>query len=182
MEGVFNDDQTQGALRKARNKLKDDYRAALPADVEKVHAAIVAKVGSGSAVLTECFPAGRTVFNTCKDDHLEANLQTVIDGATDNQAALGAQVVTDATALLAGWKAAYGTSKTAAGVKSSTILDKKTARANLQLELFQNLLTLAQAFPRQPEMCDVFMQQSYLHDHTRTTTTPPAPAPTTAKA
>ena len=182
MAGVssnFDDDETKAAVRKAKNQIKDDYRQALPANVEKVHAAMVAKVGSKSAVVTQCFPSGRSVFAKCQDAHVESHLNTIITGATANQATLGAQVATDATALLTGWSAVYGASETSAGDKAHAIIDKKTARANLQLELFRNLLTLALAFPRQPEMCDVFLQQNLLQDHTLTPAAPaPAPTPT----
>ena len=180
VESVFDDDATQSALRKARNEIKDNYRKALLVSVESVYGAIIAKVTSKSVIITECLPEGRTVFSRCKDDRVESNLNVLIDGVTAHTAELSAQLVTDATALLTGWLAVYNASETTAGVKSNTIIDKQTARNNLQLEIFRNILTLALAFPDQPEMCDVFMQQSYLYDHPHTTTPPTPPTPTPA--
>ena len=84
--------------------------------------------------------------------------------------------MTDATALLTGWNAVFTPSGTATGTKSATKAAKTTARAGLQLELFLNLLAIAQNYPRQPEMLDTYMQPALLAPHTPGSATPP-PAP-----
>jgi hypothetical protein len=106
-------------------------------------------------------------------------LQTLINGVTNHQAQLGAQTAADATALLTGWTAVNTASAASTGAKVTTKAAKSSARANLQMELFKNLLTIALAFPRKPEQLDVYMQQTLLQPHTQSTTTPPAPAPAT---
>ena len=54
---------------------------------------------------------------------------------------------------------------------------KRTARENLQLELFLNLLAVATAFPRHPEKLDLYMRQDLLEDHPSEEPAPP-PTPT----
>ena len=177
--GAFTDDKTKLALRKSKKQTKDAFRQALPAAIGKIYGAVLAKFGDGGAQMTECFPSGRTVFSTCTDGDLGQELQTLVNGVTDFQADLGAQVVADATALLTGWNAVYQKSATSKGNKATTQTAKNAARANLQLELFKNLLTLALNFPRDEGQVDVYMQQSLLSPHTPSPT-PPAPAPTPA--
>jgi hypothetical protein len=77
--------------------------------------------------------------------------------------------------LLSTWLAIWGASETAGGAKTATQEQKKTARENLQLELFRNLLHIALNFPRQPEKLPLYMQQSLLEDHPHQA--PPAPPP-----
>jgi len=176
VENAFTDDETKLGLRKARNLAKNNFRAALPAGIGKVAVAVEDKYGEKSPEFVECFPRGRTVFSSCTDDKLASELEAVINGVTALQPALGQQPVTDATALLTGWNAVFSPSGVAVGTKTTTQKAKSTARAALQLELFKNLLTIAQQYPRQTEMLDLYMQQSLLEPHTQSTTTPP-PAP-----
>ena len=182
VSGAFTDDETKLALRKARILAKDNYRATLPAAAGKIALAVEAKYGEGSAEFVECFPHGRKIFSSCPDDEMANNLQTLINGVTALQPQLGAQPVTDATALLTGWNAVFAPSTTTTGAKTTSQAVKNAARAALQLELFKNLLTIALNFPRQPEQVDVYMQPSLLAPHTQSATTPPpAPAPTATK-
>ena len=181
VSGAFTEDETMLALRKARVQTKNSYRAALPAAVGKIAVAVEGKYGEGSAEFTECFPHGRTVFSNCPDNEVENNLDTLIAGVTALQPQLGAQTVTDATALQTGWGAVFSPSETQTGAKTTTQAAKAAARGALQLELFLNLLAIAQNFPRQPEQLDIYMEPSLLSPHTQSsTTTPPAPAPGTA--
>ena len=174
---AFMDDETKLGLRKAQKLVKDNYRIALPKSVGKLAVAVEAKFGEGSAEFVECFPHGRTVFSNCPDDEVANNLQTLINGVTNHQAQLDAQVVPDATALLAGWNAAYAPSETSAGAKTTTQAAKNAARSALQRELFKNLLTIALNFPRQPDQLDIYMQPSLLADHPQQTTPKPTPLP-----
>lgn len=176
---AFTDDESTLGLRKARKQAKNDYRAALIPRVGAIALTVQAKFGEGAAEFVECFPHGRSVFSTCSDDEVVNNLDILIAGVTAHTPPLAAQVVTDATAIKTGWTAVFAPSETAGGAKTTTIAAKNTARAALQLELFKNLIVLAQLFPRQPEQLDLYMQQTLLQPHTQTPATPPTPpAPT----
>ena len=163
--------------RKTSKKDKDDYRASMTPAISKIYVTLQGKYGEKSSKLTEFFPNGRTGFNTATDDQVGNNLQTLITAVTAHVADFSQQLVTDATALLTGWNAVYTPSESSSGAKKTAMTAKNNARAALQLELFKNLLTIALQFPRQPEMLDLYMQQSLLEPHTPGTSTPP-PAPT----
>jgi hypothetical protein len=158
-------DETKLGIRKARKLAKETFRDTLPGNISKLHAAVVTKFGEKSTDMTECFPGKRGVFGKCKDDVLANHLQSMINGLTVRQAALGASVITDANALLATWNAVYGSSESSGGAKTATEADKRNARTALELELFKNLLTLALTFPGKPEQLDNYMQQSLLENH-----------------
>lgn len=172
---AFGEDETKLGLRKAQVVLKNSYRHTLPEAVGKIALAVQAKFGEHSAEFVECFPHGRSIFTSSTDDKLAGELQTMINGVHAHVAQLTPQLETDATALLTGWTAVFNPSESSKGAKTSTMAAKATARAALQLELFRNLLMLAQNFPREPEQLDLYMQQSLLYPHTQSA---PAPAPT----
>jgi len=174
---AFVTDTDKLGLRKAMKQLKDDYRAALPAGVAKINGLLTGQFGDNSTQATECFPSGRSIFSSCKDDVVGNHLQTMIDGVTKYQAQLGAGAVTAATALLTGWNAVYAPSETSGTAKDTSITAKNTARLALQLELFKNLLTIALQYPSQPEKLDLYMQQSLLETHPAAPPTPPPPPP-----
>ena len=179
VENNYTDDKTKLALRKSKKQAKDNFRTTLPAAIAKIYGVVLGKFGDDSPVMTEIFPQGRTVFTACKDGDVAEELQTLVNGLTAHQAELGAQVVTDATALKSGWDAVYGTAETSTGNKTSTMEAKNAARAALQLVLFENLLAIAQQFPRQPEKLALYMDQNLLKNHPAAPATPtPTPTPT----
>lgn len=165
VESCLTDDHVKLGLRKGKKLVKDTFRKSLPANVEKIWAAVVAKYGSRGAELKECFPSGRKAFTHCGDDRLENHLQTLVAGVTARQADLGAALVNDAAGLLSSWLAVYTASESSTAAKTVTQEGKRVARENLQLELLLNLLEIARAFPRQPEKLSLYMRQSLLEDH-----------------
>ena len=178
----YNDDETKLALRKARKLAKDNFRAELPAKVGKLAVKVENQYGEKSPEFVECFPHGRGIFHNVADDKLESHLQTLLNGLTAHQTDLGAQPVTDATALKTAWLAVYQPSEAATGAKAATQEDKKYARENLQLMLYLNLLKIAEMHYREPEQLDTYMQISLIGYSKKKKTPPPqtpgTPAPT----
>ena len=174
---TFQSDLGQLGERKTSKKAKDDYRKSLVAGASKIQLALQNKYGKKSPLLATFFPTGLTKFNAVPDDQVTNAWTTLIAALTAHQAEIGApvgaQLVTDATALKNGWVAVYTPSEAASGAKDSTRAAKNAARQALQLELFKNWLTIALQFPRQPEQLDVYMQQSLLEPNN-----PPPPSPT----
>lgn len=171
------DDETKLNLRKARKKAKDTFRAALPAKIGRLAAAVTLKYGADSTEFTECFGMGRTVFSTSADDDLKKHLVAVQTGITALATGLGAPIVAEADALVSGWTAIHAASESASGAKTSTQEAKKYARENLQLMLFLNLLKFAEMFPRQPEKLSLYMTQSLLESRPSEPGTPASPTP-----
>lgn len=174
---TFQLDQEKLGERKTANQAKAAFRQTLTESVGKIQIALQQKYGKNAPQLATYFPNGLSAFNKTRDEQMENALTALKDELTKNQTDVGVQVVADATALLAGWQAVHSPSSDAAGDKDASKGAKNAARAALQLELFKNLLLIASTYPRQPEMVDVYMQQSLLQPHTQSTTIPP-PAPT----
>lgn len=176
VEDCYTDDETKLAIRKARKQAKDSARQAMRQDLARVAGAVIAQFGEGSPQFTECFPHGRSVFHTCRDDQLEAQLQVVVNGITAHQAELGAPLVAQITAIRTGWTTVYEASESSSSDKTATQEEKRLARENLQLMLFLNLLKLAEMFARQPEKLPLYMQQ-HLLENPDTGETPEEPEP-----
>jgi hypothetical protein len=181
VQNTFADDESKLALRKGKKQAKNAFRDTLPKAIGKIAVTVESKFGEGSPEFTQCFGHGRSIFSSCADDLLGPELISLVSGLTALQATLGAQVVTDATALLTGWNAVYTPSETATGTKTSSVAAKNAARQTLQLELFRTLLTIALNNPEQPANLDLYMQMSLLKDRPPTAATP-APAPALAPA
>ena len=176
VDSHLTDDETKLALRKARKKAKDDYRAALLPRLGKIAGAVAAKYGEDSGEMTECFPLGRGIFSNCTDDALKNHLNATLNGVTAHAVDLGQPVVTEMTSIVNGWLAVHTASETSSAAKTSTEEAKQYALENLQLMLFLNLLKIAEMFPRQPEKLALYMTQSLLETHPGegTPTTPSA--------
>ncbi|MEP7367789.1 MAG: hypothetical protein ABI972_31395 [Acidobacteriota bacterium] len=153
--------------RKAAKDAKDEFRKNLPEEIGKIYVVVIAKYGLNGTQVTEVFPNGRTVFakSGTTDDLLGSKLTALVAVLTAKQADLGAPVVTEATALKTNWTALYEASEEKSGQKSTTEEGKRAARADLQLELYFNLIELMKMFPRQPEKLSLYMTQSLLEDH-----------------
>jgi len=172
---TYTDDETKLAIRKARKLAKDNYRVELRGELGKVAAAVIAVFGEGTTQYLQCFPHGRSIFNSCRDDQLAAQIQVVINGVTANQAQLGAPLVAQATALKTTWEGIYTASEESTVAKITTREEKRLARENLQLMLFLNLLKIAEMFPRQPEKLALYFQQSLLENPAPSPEDPPPP-------
>jgi hypothetical protein len=175
VEGSSTDDLTKRAIRRARKLAKDNFRKALPDNIEKVSAAVIAKFGADSPEWIECFPQRRSIFSQVTDDHLAQHLETMVNGLTAHSVALGAPVVAQGQALVDGWEAVYTPSEESTGHAAQTQGSLREARSNLQLMLFLNLLKLAELWARQPEKLAIYMQQSLLEDPPHPEPEPPTP-------
>lgn len=178
VETAYGDDKTKANLRKGQNLVKDAFRKSLPVAIEKIYGAVLTKFGSNSQGMTDCFGKGRNIYGRCKDADLAEELQSLVGGITTHQAELDASVLANAKALQDGWNAVFQPSKDSSGAKVTSRVSKTNARAALQLELFLNLLAIAQQFPRQPDQLDIYMQQSLLEPHTQSTSARPPPTRT----
>ncbi len=174
VNSAFATDLNKLGLRETSKQAKDAFRATLRPAIGKIYAALIAKYGEHSTQLAQFFPNGRSGLSRTQDDQLASVLQALVTALTARQTDLGADVVTQATALQTGWNAVYVPSESSGDAKSASKDAKNAARAALQRELFLNLLTIAQQFPDQPDQLDVYMQPSLLGPHTPT---PPAPSP-----
>jgi hypothetical protein len=169
IQACHTDDITKLGARKACKLGKNAFRQALPGNITRLHAAVVAKYGPDAAQVVDCFPNGRGIFGDCPDDMVSGHLTALTNWLSAHQPDLGPNPAGDAGGLLSTWTALYAASESSTAAKASTEESRRNARLNLQLELFKNLLAIAAVYARQPEKLSLFMQQSLLEDHPRTT-------------
>jgi hypothetical protein len=177
VEAGVTDVATKAAIQKSKTETKDAFRKALPENIRKIHAAVVAAYGDPSADLTECFPEGRNVFNKCRDEELNNKLGQLVACLTPREAQVGTVHVSNAAGLLSTWTAIYAAQDVAMAQRAEMAGGRDAAKANLQLQLYLNVLALAAAFPDQPDKCDLYCPQQYLHNAEATDEDPPAPPP-----
>jgi hypothetical protein len=159
------DDISKMGLRKACKLGKNAFREALPGNITKLHAAVVAQYGADSMQVQDGFPFGRSIFSTCTDDLVSQHLQALSNWLGAHAADLGPGPGNDAAGLLSTWTALYAASESSTAAKAGSEEARRIARSNLQLELFKNLLAIAAVHARDPEKISIYMQQSLLEDH-----------------
>ena len=162
LESGVTDDLTKLAIQKAKTDAKVAFRASLPQVMAKIHGAVVGAFGPNAPQVIECFPLGRSIFTSCRDEQLNNHLQQLVNCITPLQAQVGANAVGEAGAALSSWTLLYVAQQQAIGVKSQTAEARDAARATLRLELFKNLLTLALTFPNDSDKCDLYCPQHLL--------------------
>ncbi len=142
----------------------------------KGHARVVDRAGNPSALYTQFFPRGLTEFHkvSVADSLSLANRTKQL--ATDNVATLGQDFADLVTQLVTDYSTARGAQVTLKGEKVDAGADRRVARAALTLQLFDNLLFLAQSNKGDPVAGNYF-NQSLLEDAQTTPVEPPPPAP-----
>lgn len=179
VESGVTDVGTKAAIQESKTEIKNTFREALAENIRRIHGAVVAAFGDPSPQVTECFPEGRSVFTRCRDEELNNKLGQLVACLTPLQAQVGAPAVGNASGLLSTWTAIFAAQDVAMSLRGSTAESRDTAKANLQLQLYLNVLFLAQSFPDQPDKCDLYCPQQYLRNAQSPEETPPPPTPPT---
>lgn len=169
------DDMVRLGARKAAKDVKDTFRGNLKDQINTIYVKVLAQYGMDAPQLVEVFPKGRTIYQSVTDDKLQVELNALVAALTVKVAVLGAPLIAVATGLKDNWMLVYAASESTSGQKTTTEAGKHTARLNLQLELYFNLIELMKMFPRQPEKLALYMTQSLLEDHPAAPTPPPGP-------
>ncbi len=176
---AFQLDLSKLGIRKSSKKDKKAFRKTISAGLSDIFLILQTHYGRTASALDLFFPKGLSAMSKTRDDQMGNDLTMLVQALTTHSAEVGAQVVTDATALKNGWLTVYSPSETSTADKAATMGAKRAARAALQLELYKCWLTIALQFPRQPAMLDVYMQQSLLSPHNPAPGTPTPPTPPT---
>ncbi len=171
----FSDDITKLAFRKAAKQAKDTYRRALPGHINKIYGKVLGQYGDSAPQITQCFPAGRSIFQTEVDDALDDRLQALINGLAPLVPVMGPEAHADAGGLFSTWIALYAASESTTGAKSNTQEGKAAARAVLERQLMINLLTIAKQFVGEEDKANVYFQEHLLEDHPASEPEPPEP-------
>lgn len=167
-------EETKLAIQKGATLAKDTFREALPANIARVHAAVVAAFGLNSQILMECFPHGREVFGDCNDSALENHLQQLLACLLPHVAQVGQMHIDNVSGLLSTWTGLFAAASTARSFNQGSAAARRDASAALRLELFKNLLTLALNFPNEEDKAALCCPQHLLEDHPAGEELPPA--------
>ena len=141
------DNTVKIGLQKGQTAAKNAFRASLPAALGRIYGAVLAGFGDPSAVMTECFPSGRGVFNKATDEQMDDYLGALNIGVSAHAAALPPATVTAASGLLATWTALFQGLKTAKGSKKTVERTRQELRRGLAIELHINVCTLSLLYP-----------------------------------
>ena len=123
--------------------------------------------GKGSAEYREIFPQGIRYYTRATMETIKQRLDYAVEKFTKHQAKLGAELVTEFTELRTNFNNAREDQVDDKGSVSKARDAVKTTRRTLELQLTDNLLTLAKEFKGQPDKAALFFDQSRLEDPTQ---------------
>jgi hypothetical protein len=162
--GTISSETVKLGLQKAATQAKEDFRAALPDEISKIHGAALAKYGRRSPVMLEIFPGGLESFHVATDNELDELFTALVTALEARSADLTAAPHDAAEALQTTWTSLYGSANTAKANRGSTAESRRAAGRALRLQLFRNLLQLAALFPDQPEKAALYCPQHLLEN------------------
>ena len=134
-------------------------------------------LGETSAEFHEIFPQGLMYYTRVTMQTAQQRLDYLVSKLTKFQAQLGAPLTAEFTTIRTSFETARTTQVEGMGSVSTARGVVKTTRTALELQLLDNLLTLAKEFKGQPEKAMEFFDQSKLEDPTQSQDTPPPPTP-----
>ncbi len=157
------DDFAMLGIRKGTKLTKREFRKELPGKMRRIHALVLIQFGDPSREMKRVFPKGRREVLRSRDDVMMKHLDNMVSGVTKYEAALGPDIVTEATKLRDRWLAIHEASKTATGEKTATEAIRRGARHHLEVELHRTVGVLIALFPEDPERYQLYMQESLIN-------------------
>jgi hypothetical protein len=158
----------KAALKVAKTEVKTGARESLTPVIRRIYGAVAGVYGDPSPELTECFPQGRTIFRTCKDEELNNKLGQLVAALANKTVDAG--IKTLAQAQLTNWNAIFSAQGEAKDDVELTADARDAKRAALALQLYKNVLTVALHFPGDFTKCDYYFPQQYLRRPTAPST------------
>ncbi|MEO7932298.1 MAG: hypothetical protein ABIT76_03970 [Chthoniobacterales bacterium] len=138
---------------------------------------VVDVLSETSAEYLEIFPQGLSYYTRATMQTLKTRLDYLVEKLTKYQAQLGAPLLAEFVALQASFNEARSSQVEEKGGVSQARGTVKTTRTALELQLTDNLLTLAKEYKGQPEKAAEFFDQSKLEDPTQSQATDATPPP-----
>lgn len=169
LDGTLTDETSKLGIQKARTQAKVTFRDTLDEAVAKIHGDFVASFGRDSTEVTEAFPEGRSIFDTCDDSLLENKLGALNTAVTTYSGALKPTTVGLSGSLLSIWIALYAAAGTGRGNKAASSDARRAAVKGLKKQCFKNLLGLAMQSADETETvavqkADIYCPQHLLED------------------
>jgi hypothetical protein len=174
--GNVSSEELKVALQKAATQtMNTRWTAFVSYMTIKGEARIVDRAGNPSALYTQFFPRGLTEFHTVKVADALSLADRTNDLATANVATLGQDFADLVTQLVTDYSTARSAQVTLKGETVDAGADRRAGHDALTLQLFDNLLFLAQRHKGDPAAANGYFNQSLLEDAQPTTPVPPAP-------
>jgi hypothetical protein len=136
---------------------------------------VVDKVGESSAAYHEIFPGGLMYYTRATMQTIQSRLDYAVDKFTKFTADLGPELATEFTGLRTSFETARADQMDDKGEVGEARHGVRATRTALELQLFDNLLTLAKQFKGEPERAAEFFNQSLLEDPASPTPPPVTP-------
>jgi hypothetical protein len=156
---------------------KNDVLQLFRATIRQRRGRVVDKLGETSAAYREIFPAGVQYYTKATMANVGERIAYAVSKFTKYKAALGDDLVTEITNLETAFTSARGDQVGSKGSVDQARQGVRDSRTPLELQLVDNVLTLARIYKGQPEKAAQFFDQSLLEDpqHPATGEAPTAP-------
>ena len=152
---------------------KDEVLQLFRTQIRQRRGRMIDVLGETSPDFLEIFPQGLTYYTRVTMQNAQQRFDYLVGKLTKFQAVLGAPLLTEFTALKASFEGARAGQVGEKGNVTAARGAVKTTRTALELQVLDNLLTLAKEFKDQPEKATEFFDQSKLEDPTQNQDTPP---------
>ena len=174
--GQVTSNELKVALQKAATQQMNTRWTAFVAYMTRGGEARVAdRAGNPSALYTEFFPRGLSEFHQAKVIDQQSLADRVKQLATTNAATLGQDFADTVSGLVDAHNAARAAQVTSKGQTVDAGTDRRTLRAAMEVQLFDNVLELAQKHQGAPDASANYFDQSLLENPQATPVPVPAP-------
>lgn len=146
---------------------KDQVLQAFRTKIRQRRGRIMDAFAEGTPEYLEIFPQGLSFYTKTNMQNIQQRMQYLVDKLDKFKVTLGLPLLQEFTAMKASFDGARDTQVGEMGQVSFARGTVKTTRTALELQLMDNLLTLAKEFKGQPQKAHEFFNQSKLEDPSR---------------
>lgn len=162
-----------GALQ-GETLTKDDALRLFRTTIRQRQGRVLDKLGEDSPAYLEIFPGGLSYYTRATMQNIQQRFDYAVKTFTKYSAQLGPELAAEFVALRTSFMAARSGQVEGKGEVGEARGTVKATRHDLELQLFDNLLTLAKMFKDEPARAAEFFDQSLLEDPVHAPTPPPA--------
>ena len=158
--GFLNDTDTNNALQQSRTKSMENIRAQFSALLGRREGLITNSFLEDSPEYQEFFPHGLTEYSNASLENIETLMNRIITAAAAHADELGANLSLEFSKIKDSFMAARGQQLAQKGAASKASEDTDEAKAELQVQLTRNLLTIALNNIGNPGAAAMYFDQS----------------------
>lgn len=175
--GAISSEDAATALRMSLTRSRDAILQSFKKLVSRREGRVRDAFGTEAAAYLEFFPKGLTEFSNATLKTVETLMSRMIKGGRDHLTELGQGFLDEFTGLKANFVVAQQAQSQKKGEVTSSKSATSTARGAVEMQLMDNLLTLAKQFKGQPDRGLDFFDQSIIRGPAAAPATPTPPTP-----